>query len=83
MRIIAWLLSTAILFLGMPFHNEVAEGSNATIEVQILAVNDFHGNLEPPTGSSGRIGSINAGGVEFLNTHLNQIRARLLFLLAT
>ena len=28
--------------------------------VQLLAINDFHGNLEPPAGSSGRI-SVGAG----------------------
>src|SRR5678815_3602622 len=48
---------------------------SGTISVQILAVNDFHGNLEPPTGSSGRIGTINAGGVEYLATHINNLRA--------
>lgn len=45
------------------------------IDVQLLALNDFHGNLEPPSGSSGRIGSINAGGVEYLATHINNLRA--------
>jgi 5'-nucleotidase len=40
------------------------------VEVQLLALNDFHGNLEPPSGSSGRIGSVEAGGVEFLATQL-------------
>ncbi len=45
------------------------------VDVQILAVNDFHGNLEPPAGSSGRIGAINAGGVEYLATHIDQLRA--------
>ena len=28
-----------------------------TVDVQILAVNDFHGNLQPPTGSSGKPGT--------------------------
>jgi 5'-nucleotidase len=46
-----------------------------TVNVQILAVNDFHGNLEPPAGSSGRIGSINAGGAEYLATYINTLRA--------
>ena len=36
-------------------------GGPATVDVQLLAVNDFHGNLQPPSGSSGRVGSINAG----------------------
>jgi 5'-nucleotidase len=43
--------------------------------VQILAVNDFHGNLVPPSGSSGRVGTIDAGGVEFLATHVAALRA--------
>src|SRR5688572_14655303 len=48
---------------------------SGTVSVQILAVNDFHGNLEPPTGSSGRIGTVNAGGVEYLAAHINNLRA--------
>lgn len=50
------------------------------VNVQILAVNDFHGNLEPPAGSSGRVtlpggSTVDAGGVEFLATHINDLRA--------
>ena len=48
---------------------------SGTVEVQILAVNDFHGNLVPPSGSSGRIGTVNAGGAEYLATHINNLRA--------
>ena len=48
----------------------------ATVNVQILAVNDFHGNLLPPSGSSGRVGATQtAGGVEYLATHINNLRA--------
>ncbi|HSO13251.1 MAG TPA: bifunctional metallophosphatase/5'-nucleotidase [Anaerolineales bacterium] len=61
------LLSTAVALVE-------AEPSG-TVDVQILAVNDFHGNLEPPSGSSGRIGTINAGGAEYLATHVNNLRA--------
>jgi 5'-nucleotidase len=57
-----------------------------TTEIQILGLNDFHGNLEPPTGSGGRIGALTAGacvaptcflagGVEYLATHVRQLRA--------
>lgn len=46
-----------------------------TVDIQILAINDFHGNLEPPTGSSGRIGDVSAGGVEYLATHIDRLRA--------
>ena len=48
---------------------------SGTVNVQILALNDFHGNLLPPSGSSGRVGSINAGGVEYLATHISNLRA--------
>ncbi|MGE0229040.1 MAG: bifunctional UDP-sugar hydrolase/5'-nucleotidase [Dehalococcoidia bacterium] len=49
-----------------------------TTTLQILAVNDFHGNLEPPSGSSGRIatasGNVDAGGVEYLSTHIETLK---------
>jgi 5'-nucleotidase len=48
---------------------------SGTVDVQILALNDFHGNLLPPTGSSGRVGTIDAGGVEYLATHISNLRA--------
>jgi len=43
--------------------------------VQLLAFNDFHDNIEPPSGSSGRIGTVDAGGAEFFHTHLARLRA--------
>ena len=45
-----------------------------TVNVQILAVNDFHGNLAPLAGSSGRVGTVDAGGVEYLATHIKELR---------
>ena len=48
---------------------------SGTVNVQILALNDFHGNLLPPAGSSGRVGTIDAGGVEYLATHISNLRA--------
>jgi 5'-nucleotidase len=41
------------------------------VTVQLLALNDFHGNLEPPSGSSGTIAGVPAGGVEYLATQLS------------
>jgi 5'-nucleotidase len=52
-----------------------AKDAPAFVEVQLLAVNDFHGNLEPPAGSSGRIGTVVAGGVEYLATHIKALEA--------
>lgn len=49
------------------------------VNVQVIAFNDFHGNLQPPSGSSGRIatptGLVDAGGVEYLATHIKQLEA--------
>ena len=36
-------------------------GAPKPVQVQLLAINDFHGNLEPPSGSSGQIGTTLAG----------------------
>ncbi|MFK4084284.1 bifunctional metallophosphatase/5'-nucleotidase [Kribbella sp. NPDC020789] len=44
-------------------------------QIQLLALNDFHGNLEAPGGSSGNINGIPAGGAVYLATHLKQLRA--------
>src|SRR5262245_41835978 len=47
-----------------------------TVTVQLLAINDFHGNLDPPSGSNGRIGTVEAGGIEYLASHLSRLEAR-------
>jgi len=58
----------------------------AEARVQLLAFNDFHGALEPPGGSAGRVEvrdpqrpgarvEVEAGGVEFLATHLRALAA--------
>ena len=46
------------------------------VKLQILAINDFHGQLEPSTSSSsGVINGTPAGGAEYLATHLAKVRA--------
>ncbi|MBA2529224.1 MAG: bifunctional metallophosphatase/5'-nucleotidase, partial [Euzebyales bacterium] len=45
------------------------------VAVQVLALNDFHGNLLPASGSGGRIGTTPAGGAEFLATHVERLEA--------
>lgn len=49
-----------------------------TVPLQILSVNDFHGNLEAPGGSGGNIatagGMVTAGGVEYLSTHIANLK---------
>ena len=66
-----------------------AAKNGPTIPVQLLSFNDFHGNLEPPAGSGGRLivdHALNAagtaavdvtkdaGGVEYLATKLAELR---------
>ncbi|MER8041823.1 bifunctional metallophosphatase/5'-nucleotidase [Streptomyces sp. NPDC094032] len=59
------------------------KGWGRMVDVQLLSFNDLHGNLEPPAGSSGQVTRTNpdgtttkvdAGGVEYLATHLRQAR---------
>ncbi|MEO3843432.1 bifunctional metallophosphatase/5'-nucleotidase [Streptomyces sp. CNZ287] len=54
-----------------------------TVDVQLLSFNDFHGNLEPPQGSSGEVAelqpdgskkTVKAGGVAYLATSLRDAR---------
>lgn len=49
--------------------------ASSTVEVQILAFNDFHGHLEPPSGANGQIANTDAGGAEFLATHIARLKA--------
>ena len=50
------------------------------VRVRVLGINDFHGNLAPPTGSSGEVrtaeGKLKAGGVGALASHLAALRAQ-------
>lgn len=48
---------------------------SGSVTVQLLAINDFHGNLEPPSGGDGRVNQTPAGGAEYLATHLARARA--------
>ncbi|MBG6093235.1 bifunctional metallophosphatase/5'-nucleotidase [Actinomadura viridis] len=52
-----------------------------TASVRLLSLNDFHGNLEPPSGSSGTAvdetgAPVPAGGAAYVATHLQRLRNR-------
>ncbi|TDB95647.1 bifunctional metallophosphatase/5'-nucleotidase [Actinomadura sp. 7K534] len=52
-----------------------------TASVKLLALNDFHGNLEPPSGSSGRAinengETVDAGGAAYVAAHMKRLRDR-------
>jgi 5'-nucleotidase len=85
----ALIALAALLLLAVPATAGAKDGPSSRAEdraqkthIQILGLNDFHGNLRPPdeTSSSGRIGpalpaGVAAGGVEYLATHVRQLRA--------
>ncbi|MBI2827807.1 MAG: bifunctional metallophosphatase/5'-nucleotidase [Acidobacteria bacterium] len=54
---------------------QLAQVGEPAVDVQLLAINDFHGALEPASGGNGRIGSADAGGIEYLATHLARLKA--------
>jgi 5'-nucleotidase len=66
----------AALLAAAAFGGSAGARTDAVVHVQILSFNDFHGNLEPPTGSSGRVGTTDAGGVSYLATHLKSLAAQ-------
>lgn len=51
-----------------------------TVDLQLLSFNDFHGNLQPPTGRDATLGTAldpsgqQVGGVEYLAATLNELR---------
>ncbi len=63
---------------GRSAYADRAAGAERPIKLDLLAINDFHGNLEPvsPASSSGRINNTPAGGVAYLASLLRQERAR-------
>jgi 5'-nucleotidase len=83
---VAGLAAVGVLAAAGPAagHGQDAPPQSGTVDLQLLTINDFHGNLEPPAGSSGRVTelqadgttkTIDAGGVEFLANSLRTARA--------
>ena len=72
------LALAALALLAVP---AAAQAQPPDVDVQLLGINDFHGNLEPPTGSSGRIlpapgaAQVDAGGAAYLASHIRRLRA--------
>ncbi|MFY1825350.1 bifunctional metallophosphatase/5'-nucleotidase [Myxococcus fulvus] len=68
-----------------PAQPPTADAGSETVSVQVLAFNDFHGQLEPPGGSTGQIQTgvdadggpvrVSAGGASYFAKHLADLRA--------
>ncbi|MFE7214633.1 bifunctional metallophosphatase/5'-nucleotidase [Streptomyces sp. NPDC001698] len=79
----ATLATAGALVAANPAQAGPDASSTPLKDLQLLAINDFHGNLEPPAGSSGRVTErqadgttkdIDAGGVEYLASSLRTAR---------
>ncbi|MEO3796507.1 bifunctional metallophosphatase/5'-nucleotidase [Nonomuraea sp. B10E15] len=71
----AAVASGAVTLAALPAD---ASRPSRTVPVRLLALNDFHGNLEPPTGSSGRMvdehgNTVDAGGAAYVATHMKAL----------
>ncbi|ACU34114.1 bifunctional metallophosphatase/5'-nucleotidase [Actinosynnema pretiosum subsp. pretiosum] len=72
----------AVLLAQSPATPAQADGraSGKTVDVRLIGINDLHGNIEPPTGSSGRVTlsdgtTVNAGGAAFNATHIKKLQS--------
>jgi 5'-nucleotidase len=78
-RLLFCLLAALLLPPAVAFADDDDDdgprGPKPPAEVQLLGLNDFHGNLLPPTGSSGLITGVPAGGAEFLAEHIRRLEA--------
>ena len=90
-RLMTLLAVVATLSLIIPASALAARPANtppSAVNVQLLAINDFHGSLEPPSGSGGRVGTfandaactaanncVFAGGVAYLADDIKDLEA--------
>ena len=78
------LYALAVMLACAPGPASPVKAQTRSVEVRILAINDFHGNLRPPTGGI-RIADpedktksieVAAGGVEYMATLVKQLRGQ-------
>ena len=84
-QLLGALVTGSLLVVSSGCSDDAVTPEKTTVHVQLLAFNDFHGNIEPPAGSNGRIkapttggatADVNAGGATFLAYHVNKLRAQ-------
>lgn len=84
MRHPLYALLVAVMLVCAPGPASPVKAQTRSVEVRILAINDFHGNLRPPTGGiriadpEDKTKSIEgaAGGVEYMATLVKQLRGQ-------
>ncbi|GAA1265870.1 bifunctional metallophosphatase/5'-nucleotidase [Saccharothrix xinjiangensis] len=83
-RRVAALAATAAAALAVTVAQIPAQADNKpsrTVDVRLIGINDLHGNIEPPTGSSGRVTlsdgtQVEAGGAAYNATHIKRLQAQ-------
>jgi 5'-nucleotidase len=81
-RAVVAALSAAAVFSALTTATAVpASAATKSVEVQLLAFNDFHGALQPPSGSGGRVtlangSTVDAGGLGYFATHLRALQRK-------
>jgi 5'-nucleotidase len=78
-----WASARALVALALRVLVADAEEAPAPVEVRILAINDFHGNLMPPPGGiqiadpddGSRRATVPAGGAEHMAALIKELRA--------
>jgi 5'-nucleotidase len=58
-----------------PVNVTFAQATGDTASANLLAFNDFHGNLDPPAGSGGVVNGVPSGGGEYLSYWVKRLRA--------
>ena len=71
LKVVLALLAAALMVAPSAFAANGPKNKDNDTYVQLLAFNDLHGNLEPPTGPGQ---TVDAGGVEYFATHIKQLR---------
>ncbi len=76
-------VAVAVAVAGLAATDANAAGPKAskTTDVRLIGINDLHGNLTPPAGSSGRVTlsdgtTVDAGGAAYLATHVKQLKSQ-------
>ena len=72
--------ATALATVAVVATPASAQPATPTTDVRLITFNDFHGNLEPPLASSGRVAlsdgrTVDAGGAAYLATHVKQLES--------
>ncbi|GLZ40675.1 bifunctional metallophosphatase/5'-nucleotidase [Actinokineospora sp. NBRC 105648] len=76
-RIAAAIATACLAVTGLA--TTATAAPTATTDLRLIAFNDFHGNLQPPAGSSGRVTlpngtTVDAGGAAYLAAHVARLR---------